>query len=197
MEPLQVKAMIDTETYGLREDSVILSLGCILFLEEPAPPGSWKESMQFHLGQLYMEFDVADQLSLGRTTTQSTLDFWAVQKDPPTDGRVPLETGLRILKGFLNSGLHCVSEVWCRGTDFDIPLLRNAFNQFGIPIPWHYSDVRDLRTLDKFFVLPKLPRPADLKEHHALDDCRYQLMKLKQIRNFIENVPPFISSATS
>ena len=56
---------------------------------------------------------------------------------------------------------------------FDFTILENLYRQLGTPVPWHYWQIRDSRTL--FKMMPKDPRKeiqSDL--HNALADCYYQ-----------------------
>ncbi len=71
--------------------------------------------------------------------------------------------------------------VWCQGTDFDIPILRNAYNVvWGVHEPWHRHEIRDARTFinttiglirpdvqDPYTIIPKNPY---WHPHEALSD---------------------------
>lgn len=76
--------------------------------------------------------------------------------------------------------------IWCQGSDFDIPILRNAFvvvndDRAEKTVPWKYTNVRDARTFiyegasliapevgDPHSVIPANP---EWKKHNALSDC--------------------------
>lgn len=71
--------------------------------------------------------------------------------------------------------------VWCQGTDFDIPILRNAYNVvWEVREPWHRHEIRDARTFihttiglirpdvqDPYSLIPKNP---NWHPHEALSD---------------------------
>jgi hypothetical protein len=73
--------------------------------------------------------------------------------------------------------------IWCRGTDFDPPILEETFKRVGMPTtPWQYWQKQDLRTLlgTAFGALRQKPIPIlegtpleelQGQEHNALDDC--------------------------
>lgn len=59
--------------------------------------------------------------------------------------------------------------IMTQGTDFDIPRITNLLKQCGCPLPWHYRNVRDLRTLQQ--ITPHLKYVAG--NHTALEDARH------------------------
>ena len=63
-------AMIDLETLGTGPDCVVLTIGGVKF-----NPNEVSNTYQ----EFYYRFDVDEQLAKGRTTLQSTLDWWARQ----------------------------------------------------------------------------------------------------------------------
>lgn len=73
-------------------------------------------------------------------------------------------------------------EIWCRGTDFDIPILKNLFKSQSTPIPWKYNKVRDLRTIIAWHGDPGFPKPEDA--HDALADAIYQARQLEDLLRY-------------
>lgn len=75
-------------------------------------------------------------------------------------------------------------RIWSHAT-FDIPVLTNfLIRTFGksIDLPWHYRNVRDLRTLyDVSGGRPELERVGTY--HNALDDALYQMGEIKACFN--------------
>jgi len=65
--------------------------------------------------------------------------------------------------------------IWCKGTDFDFPILEYAFKVYDIITPWKYSQVRDLRTLCKVLDSPVPYFPG---AHDALFDAIHQYKHL-------------------
>lgn len=68
--------------------------------------------------------------------------------------------------------------VWCKGTDFDIPILRFAYARAYMITPWKYNNVRDVRTLLSLF--PEYKIPEEMKPHKALGDAKNQANQLLQ-----------------
>jgi 3' exoribonuclease, RNase T-like len=69
-------------------------------------------------------------------------------------------------------------EIWARGPQFDLVAIESLLFQCGIPAPWAYDKVNDLRTLMHLANLKTkdVPMPTGLVRHNALDDCRYQIL---------------------
>lgn len=68
-------------------------------------------------------------------------------------------------------------ELWARGPQFDIVNIESLLIDVGLPVPWKYNRVRDLRTLmaQANLKTADVPEPKGYVQHHAGWDCRYQL----------------------
>ena len=69
-------AMIDLETLDVLPTAVVLTIGGVKF-----DPNAIKETTQ----HFYYRFNVDEQLNKGRTTSKSTLDWWATQEQSVVD----------------------------------------------------------------------------------------------------------------
>jgi hypothetical protein len=65
------------------------------------------------------------------------------------------------------------TEIWSRGSDFDLPILKAAYRKVDRPVPWHRYKGRCQRTISELMPHIKSP-PRASKKHHALDDAIYQ-----------------------
>lgn len=159
-------AMIDIETLGARPDTVVLTIGGVKF--DP----NWTDGS---FDEFYYRLEVDDQLEQGRSTDQSTLDWWAKQ-DPAVmeealgDGnRTPIDDVLNQLRRWCVG----VDAIWCQGSTFDVPILENLHRQYEHHVPWAFWQIRDSRTL--FQIMPEDPKKKiKFNAHHALDDCKVQ-----------------------
>lgn len=165
--------MLDIETLGFRPDTVILTFGAIKF--DP-----WDASADPSDG-IYFRLDVDEQLSLGRSTDQSTLDWWMEQAEDVREeamgegDRTSLEAFTRALNKFLVG----VDQVWAQGPTFDMIIIENMYRQLGLPVPWKYSAVRDSRTL---FQVHGDPRIEGFEgAHNALVDCYVQAKGVQKV----------------
>lgn len=163
---MTIHAMIDLETLDTGPSATVLTLGAVKF-----DPYTAKEPY----AELYIKLDIDEQGELGRTISNSTLEWWANQDEKiqeeafSTDGRVSIEETLNQL----NKWIVGVDQIWAQGYGFDITMLEDIYRNAGRPIPWNFWQVRDSRTL--FSVLKEDPRKKMQQNlHNALEDSRWQ-----------------------
>lgn len=177
--------MVDIETLGTVPGSIILSIGAVVFDRE-----------QDSLGIRFFErISVADQLLHGMTYSQSTIDFWRSQPCEAKDisftsyrsGDVPLTHALEKFSEFYT--VSKAETIWANGTDFDLGMLKVAYDRVGLTPPWKYNAARDLRTamqllgIDNDWVRPKIP-------HCPLSDSEAQAMTILRMLNRVMITPP-------
>lgn len=161
--------MVDIETLGTAENSIILSIGAVIF------------DVDTGLGEeFYVEIDPEQD----RNFDFSTLKWWATQETVmPVNGTMSLRGALRWFKDFLLDRPNLT--VWAKGIDFDFKLLAHAYRNSDVPIPWKYSAVRDYRTIAKVF--SDFGNESVANNHNALDDAKNQATHLISIlRNLSE-----------
>lgn len=170
---MAIHGMIDLETLDVFPTATVLSLGAVKFdPTSDADPYS----------ELYLKILVDDQDRLGRTTSDSTIEWWGRQ-DPAImeeafdqTGAVTVEEAL----SQLNRWVVGVDELWGHGYGFDITILENMYRMVGKPIPWQFWQISDARTITKR--MPKDPRKdmqTDL--HNALADAYFQAKSVQVI----------------
>lgn len=167
MESPNIHIMIDIETYDIVPSAVILSIGAT----EIDPHDSMASSF-------YRELDINTQYL--RTKSVDTMNWWAQQGNPPVLGTLNIIDALYDFRDWLAS-LRKTPIIWCKGTNFDISILTHAFDQFSVPIPWKYNNVRDCRTVFKIAGL--VPKKAG---HNALQDAIEQAEDLKAAMRILD-----------
>lgn len=164
--------MLDLETLGTRPDTVILTLGAVKF--DPFDPDSEPGP------GIYMRMDIEEQLALGRTVDDSTIEWWArqdprVREEAFEGGRTSVDQLHRDLNRFLVG----VSDIWCQGPVFDIAILEDLYRSQRWGFPWYFWQIRDSRTL---FGVHGDPRQKGRDQaHNALMDCVYQAQAVQTI----------------
>jgi hypothetical protein len=166
-------ATIDIETLGTNPDTVVLTIGGIKF--DPMADD------ELH-SEFYYRLDVDEQIEMGRSIMESTLEWWEKQDEEvkkealePT-GRVPVEQTLKAL----NKWLVGVDKIWCQGPAFDMVILENLYKQIGLHHNWPFWNIRDSRTL--FGLMPKDPRKEiDFAAHNALADAIVQSLCIQKV----------------
>jgi len=157
--------MIDLETMGTGTRAAIVAIGAVDF--EPGRPEIGRE--------FYRRIDLVDAVKAGLVIDPETVIWWLSQSNTArveiTRGdRCSLGDGLRLLREWLPEN----PIVWGYGSIFDIRILEEACACVGLPIPWNYRDIRDVRTwLDLFPPGPRLKRTGTI--HHALEDAKHQV----------------------
>jgi hypothetical protein len=168
--------MIDLETLGRLPDSVIIEIAVQQFDLQSGALGK----------SLYLQVDKESCLEYGLKIEPETKQWWAEQevhyseriKEP-----MPLPMALRLLKTFIKNSIGKESTVWSKGTDFDIAILRTAYDKVGIPFPYEYYMTRDVRTIMK--LRPELNVKTERGTvHDPKADCRFQInCLLKTLRS--------------
>jgi hypothetical protein len=171
--------MLDVETLGLRENTVVLSIGACVF--DSAGLGA----------DFYIELSPDRQHG---SIDLSTIRFWLNQESKgiqcPISGTASVQEAIVSLGEFLGDACQGEYEdlvIWANGIDFDLPKVTNLYNYLGLPVPWKYNAVRDARTIYKTFALYGT-KPEHLAKHNALADAQYQASYLASIFNNLQEL---------
>jgi len=167
-----IDIMIDLETAGLTPDGAILSIGAVkVGLDQQT------------LGEtFYMNVDMQSCLDKGMHAKGSVFEFWMRQ---PEEARArlfdPKPVHLHFMLTAFGSWVYRDTgkniRVWGNGVNFDIGILRSAYEYSNVKVPWHFREERDMRTLvmvgkGKGIPMPKVDREGP--KHDALSDALYQ-----------------------
>ncbi|HAW2450118.1 TPA: exonuclease [Escherichia coli] len=162
--------MIDLETMGKNPDAPINSLAGKFF--DPAT------------GEMGPEFSkTIDLETAGGVIDRDTIKWWLKQSREAQSAiltdEIPLDDALLQLREFIdeNSGEFFV-QVWGNGANFDNVILRRSYERQGIPCPWRYTNVRDVRTMVALGLVMDFDARSVItfegERHNALHDARYQ-----------------------
>jgi hypothetical protein len=131
--------MIDLETLGITPNSVVLTIGAVIF----DPRGNGVTEV------LDLRPSIEEQLEMGRVVNDATVTWWgnqsaSAQHEALGDhDRIPLLEAMEKLHKFCwNRG-----KVWSHGAAFDVVLMENCWAAVGMQEPWVFSTVRDTRTI--------------------------------------------------
>jgi exodeoxyribonuclease VIII len=157
-----IRAMVDIETLGKHENATIVSIGALTF--GPGQPQS---------NHFYRRVD----LNQGRKIDPGTVVWWfgqseEAQREIAGGGRLTLDSALQELAAWFARVQP--RQVWAKEPDFDLAILRNAYEQLGLPLPWKYYAARAVRTqMDNIHYRKHLKA-----SHHALFDCQVQAVNV-------------------
>jgi 3' exoribonuclease, RNase T-like len=135
--PAVCHVMLDIETLGTRVGNVVLSVAFVRFEDHASTT---------------LNLNIHEQLDLGLVVDPETHEWWGRQRPDTwaraTENPYPVITALNHFSDWLAAAAVGRSLfIWCHGACFDAPLLQDVYRAAGLPIPWHFRNVRDTRTL--------------------------------------------------
>lgn len=148
--------MVDIETLSTEPNACILSIGAVRFDEE---------------GLIYCEFYKNIIPQNNRHIDVDTVEWWFNYPEAYSElkkDRWYLKEALYSLGRFICKG----DMVWAKSPSFDLAILKNAYKEYGIVIPWDFRNERDVRTAEKRKV------ESVGTKHNALDDCYTQIKSI-------------------
>lgn len=163
------RIMLDIETLGREPTAIILSIGLVVIDgDEITETCQWFPTL-------------AEQQNRGRTTDTATILWWAEQLLGGNGTSAFLPDYYRETPGVIIADiwdfLAIADEVWCNGTDFDLPILKDFFFTWGAGWPIDYWKRRDFRTLKNLPACRPIYeglKPGHDKPHDALADAIFQ-----------------------
>ena len=167
--------MIDIETLGTGPDACILTIAAQCF--NPLEKHDFSSYPSY-----YARIDIENQPD--RNIQDDVIRWWADQpieaKDEAfnQDNRIFLRDSLQELGKMIWHS----NRFWANGPTFDANILEHAYKSYNMALPWKFHVVRDARTV--YGLCPSLKKyPAS---HHALEDCRRQILLLWQALDILE-----------
>ena len=155
--------MIDLETLGTNTNTVVLSIGACFF------------DVDRHLigPKFYTTLSIQDQLAKKREINSNTLKWWMKQSagarnvfnEQETDTTIALCSFIEFIEQNASTNL----SPWGNGSVFDISILESLLNDYGLPVPWKFTNVMDLRTFRRFVAGNQKIGSGNVA-HNALDD---------------------------
>lgn len=157
--------MLDLETLAIHPTAAIIQIGAVALTPVLELGATFKAAVAGDLPGFKIE-----PRTLLWHQNQNKRNF-----DLITSNAIQLERGIADFDQWVR-GFEGKKIIWCCGTDFDIPIITNAFNYFSRSLPWAYANVRDFRTLREMW---KTTIPYEnTGTHDALDDARSQMNHL-------------------
>lgn len=169
--------MIDIECLGVNKDCVIVSVGVVAFNLQKG----------VILDQKYWELNLRQQQKAGRTISADTVQWWSAQssntlKALQNKSRTNIEDFIKEFNSFIEQK----GYYWAKGTNYDLEILANLYNQYGHLSPFKYSKWSDARPFYRLAKDFKLEPPEDRSlAHNALDDAVYQAKVVCNVYRFI------------
>jgi hypothetical protein len=162
--------MIDLETFGNAQGSVIRSVGALVFDRYSDRVGA----------EFYMNIDEASCLERGLTKDPETVAWWETQPKAARDALLvdprPMDEVASAFCAWYDRqpGL---KAIWSQGGNYDEPLWSWFLKAAGCKrVPWKFWESRCTRTIydASGFNIYSVKRAGT--HHNALEDCRHQVI---------------------
>jgi 3' exoribonuclease, RNase T-like len=178
--------MIDLETLGRSQDSVIAQIAAVQFDPKTGEIGA----------EFCVNVDIESSKYLMKNIDASTVKWWLKQPKEAiesvffSDNPKGLLDSLKQFCEWLNTIKVNFGDlvIWANSPSFDCEILKHAFSKSPYPILWDFRNERDFRTVSKLF-----PQVAENHKrvgtaHSALDDCRNQVAILCECLRLVYDV---------
>lgn len=156
--------MVDIETLDNNPTAAVLSIGAVAI-----------DNGQI-VSEFYRPIGLLNAIPYG-TVNQSTYDWWMKQSEEARKEafypEFPVSTR-QAARDFCDWALSQGPALWwSNGSDFDLVVLKQWYQNLGIETPWGFRDIRCYRTLRNLLPWVKAPHTEGIA-HNALADARYQ-----------------------
>ena len=198
----QINIAVDIETLSKRSTAAIIGIAARVF--DPDGGCVEGEDKDFHVS-----IDATSCAMLGMDFDPGTVEWWS-KKPEEVKKQFELTESIKNALSHLSLFVEDIKLandadeviIWCQGTDFDIPILRNAFvcvnnDREEKTLPWKYINVRDSRTYilenirlmypnceEPYSVIPKRP---DWNKHDALSDVDQLIHNVQWVTRQLTN----------
>lgn len=198
----QINIAVDIETLSKRSTAAIIGIAARVF--DPDGGCVEGEDKDFHVS-----IDATSCAMLGMDFDPGTVEWWS-KKPEEVKKQFELTESIKNALSHLSIFIEDIKLandadeviIWCQGTDFDIPILRNAFvcvnnDREEKTLPWKYINVRDSRTYilenirlmypnceEPYSVIPKRP---DWNKHDALSDVDQLIHNVQWVTRQLTN----------
>lgn len=171
-----VHVSTDLETRGLRPGAVVLTAGLVAFHPDVVgEPGV--------VSTLFLAIEREASLHVGLHEERATCDWWEQQRTKYPDAYAEAHSGTlrpgeacEQLEHWWKAN-HC-EYIWGHGKAMDVALLDAVFFAVGRTPPWHFTCVRDTRTL--YDITGEVPLRNPATHHKALEDARQQAYAIQR-----------------
>jgi hypothetical protein len=190
--------MVDIETLGTTEDSVILQIGAVVF-------DKYDENTNPIKAEFLTDMTISDQIRIYKRTVDSdTLIWWIDEVGSKaresvlkryTSNDLLICSTYNALEDFNNFVCSHIDEedhnfVWSNSPSFDLAIIKHAMRQCDIKPTWNHWEERDVRTMHHINRTLNLGinKKIDGVAHNALDDAKAQAIYVMKIQDALDEI---------
>lgn len=185
--PQYTDAILDIETFDIKESAVILSVGLAPFDITKAESAEQITARLNHSVyktnhiKFSWNLDVDQQVDKGRTLDPSTVGWWLQQSKEAREQLNGPSTGILDFTDQFSRTINMmgIKYLWGNGCGFDNRILRDLFSNYGRKFPIEFRNDNDVRTVKRFGMVD-VGEQSSLEKHVALDDAIYEVMVVQQ-----------------
>lgn len=167
----ETNVMIDIETLGTKPGCVVCSIGAVAWC--------WDSELQ---PTFFTGIAIDDCQTFRLEIDAGTLLWWLEQDEVVRNRALRGSTGLLHalygLSDFIEREAPAESRIiWAKPPSFDVALLEECYRRVRVKAPWHFRDVRDVRTYiaaARALGFEEPPRTSG-QAHDTLDDAMHQV----------------------
>ena len=157
--------MIDLETLDTRPTAAVVQIGAVV-----------DDTRYNIISRLHVDVSVASNMSMGRTVSEGTVDWWRKTDPAMLDEfqtyTTPLDEAIQQLTDFIPPK----ARVWANAPTFDLAILRNIYDYLGWDAPWKYWQECCYRTIK---IVHDRGLNLEQNGHRAVEDASMQMRNLK------------------
>ena len=135
---MQYDLMIDLETFGNNSNSIIVSIGAVVFS---------LDTSQIY-DTLYSKVDTQSAYDLGLEFSPSTVMWWMKQSSEARSKLNEKGETIQMVLSKLSNFVKPYSNLtaWGKGPEFDLKILETAYEKAQLPLPWKYYSTDSVRS---------------------------------------------------
>lgn len=180
---MSLQLMIDLETLSTAPNAAILTIGACVF-EMNKPDAEITETFEARIS-------IESNERVGRDISGSTVAWWLQQSKAAQEALfkepiVSLRNAITSLNLWIGQLPHIPTHIWAKDPDFDVVILRSAYEDVGQKWPLKYWANRSVRTIEELaYPEGDLPNFRTGVHHSALDDAVTQAISVRHCYNRI------------
>jgi hypothetical protein len=179
--------MLDLETMDVAPSAAILTIGAVHF--DPFGQDT-EETLRTPERTFYARISLDSNTAQGRTMSAGTVKWWLGQTDSARNellqAELALRTAILTFRMWASNLTPRADRVWAKSPEFDVVILKHAFDQLNEVWPFKFWNSRDVRTATELaYPEGNEPKIGVGTAHNALDDAIRQALMVQHCHQIL------------